>query len=104
MAGTEYLLRRIHSLEGQIEALEEYAREAESYPPQVDLPGRVRRALWLFFLRREVARKVYDLRLRRDAALACYRHHVPRPGAVPAPGASGRDPDRREERRSRACG
>lgn len=70
-------MQKISWLEGEIEALQDYLREAESYPLQDSLWGRLRRSLRLFFLRREVTRQVEQLRMQRNAALNCY-HQIER--------------------------
>jgi hypothetical protein len=72
MSGSKSLLREIELLDERIEELQDYLCEAESYPPQTSLRGRLSRAISLFLLKREVTRQIGNLRLRRAAARNCY--------------------------------
>lgn len=74
MARQAPLSDEIDRIDRQITALRDYLHDAESYPEQVDLSGRVRRAVSLFLIRRHTARQIQYLLERRRMLHNCYQY------------------------------
>jgi hypothetical protein len=74
MSKEERILQEIEHLELQIAELQNYLYEVELYPRQTELWPRIKRAVSLFLLRRQVTRQVQYLHLRRRMYRNCYVH------------------------------
>lgn len=78
MAEPDGLSQEIQRLEQSIEGLEDYLHEAELYPHQHTLSGRLWRAVRLFMIRSEVNRQLHYLRLQHRAAMNCHYYSTKR--------------------------
>lgn len=72
MSKKDNLLREIDVVDRQISGLQDYLHEAESYPEQTQRWPCVKRSIYLFLLRRYVARQMQQLHLRRRGFYNCY--------------------------------
>jgi hypothetical protein len=73
MIASERLSLELHEIEHEIEDLEELRDMLELCPRPEGVWG-LSRAVRVYFLRRDLERRMHFLKMRRNSAFACYRH------------------------------
>lgn len=73
MAASERLRLEMDEIEHEIEDIEEYRRMLDLCPKPDGL-ARLSQALRVYFLKRDLDRRLHFLKMHRRSAYACYRH------------------------------
>lgn len=73
MVATERPLLEMDEIEREIEEIEDYREMLESCPKPDGLAG-ISCAVRVYFLKRDLERRMHFLRMNRRSAFACYRH------------------------------